>query len=107
MYDLTSLAEAGSNIKVATISSAVEPEGYTFGADKVLISADDFANSYTVASTVEASEEGGYVVCVSPTDLENVYFDNISTAPAEKELKARVLVETVIGSQVAIVGLSR
>ncbi len=103
VYDLTSLAEAGSNIKVATISSAVEPEGYTFGS-KVLISADDFANSYTVASTVEASEEGGYVVCVSPTDLENVYFDNISKAPAEKELKARVLVETVIGSQVAIVG---
>lgn len=77
VYDLTSLAEAGSNIKVATISSAVEPEGYTFGS-KVLISADDFANSYTVASTVEASEEGGYVVCVCRRQTSRMFISTIS-----------------------------
>lgn len=104
VYDLPALEEAAEMIRVAQITPSYVPVGCDFGA-VVEISADEFVKAYPVPASVEKESEADvYNVSVSPADLENVFFDNISKAPADCAIKARVLVQTVIGSQVAIIG---
>lgn len=105
VYDLTQLQAEGESITVATIKAeAALPTGCSL-AGTVEISTDEFATSYIVpSSAVKVVDEEAYNVIVSPADLEEVYFENISLTPDEREIKVRVLPETVIEKQVAIIG---
>lgn len=105
VYDLTKLQAAGERINVATIKALVAlPAGCTL-AGNVEISADNFESAFPVASTAEkVAEEDAYTISISPADLEEVYFTNITPGPDEKEIKVRVLPMTVIGKQEAIIG---
>lgn len=104
VYDLTELGAAFESIQVAQITPSYVPEGYDFSA-VVEISANEFETAFPVPASVEKdAESDAYNVSVTATDLENVYFENISKAPAECALKTRVLVQSVVGNQVAVIG---
>lgn len=105
LYDLAELDASGTQIKVASISCETLPEAYEFVAN-VEISANDFAKSATVPSTVEADAEnpGSYSVYVTPDDLQGVYYDNISKGPASRTIAVRIALSAVIGNEVAYVG---
>ncbi|MDE6796058.1 MAG: hypothetical protein K2J63_12240 [Muribaculaceae bacterium] len=105
VYDLTELQAAGESITVATVKAVAElPAGCTLGGD-VEISADDFVTSYSLSSSAEkVVDEEAYNVLISPAELEDIYFNNISTSPDEKEIKVRVLAKAIIGKQEAIIG---
>lgn len=107
-YDLAQLNNTGTPIQVATIACETLPANYTFSA-YVEVSANDFAKSFEVPSYVEVPEveEGQtavYNVYVDADDLQGVFYNNISKGPKAKELKMRLNVLTVNGSQVAYVG---
>lgn len=105
VYDLTALQAEQENIKVGTITAtSALPTGYAFGST-VEISANDFESAYAVPTyTVKATEGEGYEIYITPSALEEIYFENISKTPNDAVLKARVLVKTVLGKQQAIVG---
>lgn len=103
-YDLVTLNDTETPIQVASIACSKLPSGYEF-ATVVEISANDFAKAFVVPSTVEADESGNtYNVFITADDLQGVYYENISKGPKAKQIKVRVLVETVLGDQVAYVG---
>lgn len=105
VYDLTQLQADGESITVATVKAvAALPAGCTL-AGSVEISADDFATAFPVASIAEkVADEDAYNIVISPADLEEAYFNNISTSPDKNEIKVRVLAKTVVGKQEAIIG---
>ncbi len=105
VYDLTKLQADGEMITVATVKAeAALPTGCTLGGN-VEISADDFATIYSVPSSAQkVVDEEAYNIVISPADLEEIYFNNISNSPSEREIKVRVLAKTVIGKQDAIIG---
>lgn len=101
-YNLEELNAAGTAIEVAQIDCTTLPDNYVFESN-VEISANG-GSYYAVASTTEKTEEGVYMVSVTPDDLEGVYRDNISKDPSQKQLNVRMSLATRTGNQVAYVG---
>lgn len=103
VYDLTAMTEENKTIEVAQIECKALPAGYTFGV-MAYISADDFENSTPVEATVKESSDNVWTVEITPAALQTAYNDGISTNVEETELDVRLLVTTILDSQVAIVG---
>ena len=103
-YSLEALDQSNTDIVLATINCSTLPASYEFGAE-AWVSANDFATSVPVTATVLPAEEDNVcTVVVSPDDLQGAYYQGISKGPKAKEIKARFLLTTVTGSQVAYVG---
>lgn len=100
--NLADLNASGSIIEMANINCATLPAGYEFVAN-VEISADDFASAYGVQSEVTKTGDN-YVVSILPSDLQGVYYENISKSPAQADIQYRLSLMTRINTQLAYVG---
>lgn len=104
VYNLTSLNNNNTPIKVATIQCDKLPAGYEFETN-LQASIDGFATSFAVPSTVQKVDSTDfYNVFVTADDLNGVYVSNVTKNPAQVALDLRFNVLTKLDSQLAYVG---
>lgn len=107
-YDLTNLEETGTKIELASVSCDVLGTGYEFGA-LAYISNDDFETSYQVPVTsAKEDAENIWHFYISPSQLSEVYHENLSMGNEESTIELRYNLTTTYttgnGTQTAIVG---
>lgn len=104
VYSLEALQQSGSNINIATVTPGTLPTGYRIVAD-VLFSANGFQSQIEVPSHSQINADSTqYSIYVTPADLQEAYYSNISKGPKEKTLGVRVLVKAQFNSQTAVIG---
>lgn len=103
VYDLQALHDSNETIALAIVTCDVLPEGYTLSA-YAFISDDEFETSYQVPVNSEMVESGMFALSITPSQLETVYYDNISPRPDQNTIGIRYYIVTEYGAQYAIVG---
>ncbi|MDE6291664.1 MAG: SusF/SusE family outer membrane protein [Muribaculaceae bacterium] len=94
-YVLEALDESNQDIVLASIDAPTLPEGYRL-VPVVEISSNGFGRVAEVPATI-VENEGKYDVCMTPDDLQGVYYANISKGPKAKEIEARFILKSVVG----------
>ena len=102
-YDLQQMYDNNETIALANVTCDVLPEGYSISA-YAFVSGDDFETSYQVGVNSVMSEDGVYHLSISPSKLEDVYYDNISPRPEVNTIRVRYYIVTEFNTQYAIVG---
>lgn len=102
-YDLEALNESKTAIDVATVTVKNLAPGYSI-APVIYLSADNFAKQAGVEGTATAVNDSTFTISVEPQALQDAYYSSVSHGPAARDIELRMLVETVSGGQVAIVG---
>lgn len=102
-YDLQQMYDNNETIALATVSCDVLPEGYLLSA-YAFVSGDDFETSYEVSVSSTQMETGVFNLTISPSKLQDVYYDNISPRPEVKTIGIRYYIVAEYGTQYAIVG---
>ena len=102
-YDLQQMYDNNQTLALATVTCNVLPEGYSLSA-YAFVSGDKFETSYQVPVKSSVAEDGSYHLYINPSDLEDVYYDNISPRPEVNTIGIRYYIVTVYDAQYAIVG---
>lgn len=102
-YDLQQMYDNEEKLALATVSCDKLPEGYLLSA-YAYVSGDDFETSYEVPVSSTMSEKGVFNLTISPSNLEDVYYDNISPRPEVNTIGIRYYIVSEFGSQYAIIG---
>ena len=102
-YDLQQMFDNNETIALANVTCDVLPEGYILSA-YAFVSGDDFESSYEVEVSSTMKEEGVFDLSISPSKLQDVYYDNISPRPEVNTVGIRYYIVAEYDSQQAIVG---
>lgn len=104
VYELAALETLGENLVIATLSSEKLSEGYEFET-YAYISNDGFENSYPITTkTIWNEELNAWQIEVAPTELSDVYHENIAWDNDEATIQIRYQIATIYGTQVAYLG---
>ena len=101
--NIEKLIESGEAITIGTVSVREE----AMPANTVIKAKVDFSkdNDFSTFITLDGSVDEGNVVTVSPSDLQDSYFNNITRNPKTVDLYMRTTIMTVTnGADEAIVG---
>ncbi|MBR4480667.1 MAG: DUF5115 domain-containing protein [Prevotella sp.] len=101
--NIENLIESGEAVTIGTVSVREE----AMPANTVIKAKVDFSrdNDFSTFITLDGSVDEGNVVTVSPSDLQDAYFNNITRNPKTVDLYMRTTIMTVTnGADEAIVG---
>ena len=101
--NIENLIESGEAVTIGTVSVREE----AMPANTVIKAKVDFSrdNDFSKFITLDGSVDEGNVVTVSPSDLQDAYFNNITRNPKTVDLYMRTTIMTVTnGADEAIVG---